>query len=63
MPYGVINTPFALSAPVLYVELVQIQSAENSSFRLFGQYDTPPDASRAQTEDRRKKFEQSPIFS
>ena len=57
------NTGFALGAPVLYVELVQIQSADNSSFRLFGQHDTSPDASRAQTEDGRKKFVQSPIFS
>ena len=56
------NTPFALGASVLYVELVQIQSADNSSFRLYGLYDTPLDAARAQTEDGRKKFVQSPIF-
>jgi hypothetical protein len=56
------NTPFALGASVLYVELVQIRSADNSSFRLYGLYDTPLDTARAQTEDRRKKFVQSPNF-
>ena len=61
----ILNTPFALpftvGAPVLYVELVQIQSADNSSFRLYGQYDTPLDAARSQTEDGRKKFVHRPI--
>eukprot|EP01043_Picozoa_sp_COSAG02_P031960 COSAG02_NODE_2113_length_9800_cov_53.566643_2_plen_75_part_00 len=42
--------------------LVPNQSADNSSFRLYGHHDTSPDASRAQTEDGRKKFVQSPIF-
>ncbi len=54
------NTPFAFKgASVLYVELVHIQSADNSSFRLYGLYDTPLDAARAQTEDGRKKIVQS----
>ena len=56
------NTGFALNAPLLYGELVPNQSADNSSFRLFGQHDTSADAARAQTEDGRKKFVQSPIF-
>eukprot|EP01043_Picozoa_sp_COSAG02_P036673 COSAG02_NODE_2701_length_8203_cov_7.719521_11_plen_120_part_00 len=38
------NTPFALGAPVLYVELVYFLRGGNSSFRGLGQYDTPLDA-------------------
>ena len=56
------NTPFALGAPVLYVELVYFLRGGNSSFRGLGQYDTPLDAARSQTEDGRKKFVQSRIF-
>eukprot|EP01043_Picozoa_sp_COSAG02_P095105 COSAG02_NODE_31493_length_532_cov_2.198614_1_plen_53_part_01 len=33
-----INTPFALGAPLLYVELVYFLRGGNSSFRGLGQY-------------------------
>ena len=55
------NTRFALGAPVLYVELVYFLRGGNSSFRLYADYRTSPDASQRQMEHARIKFEQSPI--
>ena len=60
--YIFFNTRFALGAPLLYVDLVYFLRGGNSSFRGLGQYDTPLDAARSQTEDGRKKFVQSRIF-
>ena len=59
-PYNALPPTHTMHCPP--PRLVSKQNADNSSFRLFGQHDTSPDAARAQTEDGRKKFWRSPIF-
>ena len=44
-----VNTPFALSAPILTLGCAQIQSAENPSFRLRVRHVTLPETSRGAT--------------
>ena len=56
---SLLNTPFALNAPVLLVKAVPEPSAENSAFHLPAHHVTSPDTSRGETQHARLKSVQS----
>ena len=56
---AIINTTFALNAPVLYLASVPRRRAENSAFHLPAHHVTSPDTSRGETQNARLKSVQS----